>query len=156
MSHSAIDLLSRVDLPGSPSTMKKSSSCSDTNKASLQESDHPKTPPAKHRVVQRILQDKIQDIRGSRSLDSSPVLQPRRQLSVYRKDGSEIHMKSLDLCMYEMENQGEDDVPVGLMSQNSRGRLSFSLAYDVENECLTVCILEARLLRGVSSLRWVK
>ncbi len=52
-------------------------------------------------------------------------------------------MKSLDLCLYELS--GESELPVCLQSRENQGRLNFSVAYDEQNSCLTICILDAKL-----------
>ena len=55
-----------------------------------------------------------------------------------------IALRSLDLCLYELSNEA-DVLPTCLESRDNPGRLNFSVAYDSENMCLTVCVLDAKL-----------
>ena len=73
----------------------------------------------------------------SQSLSASNLFWARKHMGF-------INLQSLDLCLYELESEREKSL-VRMMSQDSQGRLCFSVAFDVENRCLTVCILEAKL-----------
>ena len=80
----------------------------------------------------------------SQSLSSSNLCRARRKFSP-------INLHSLDLCLYELDNEKEKPFTC-IMSQESRGRLCFSVAFDIENRCLTVCILEARLCDELNTI----
>ena len=73
----------------------------------------------------------------SQSLSAPNLFWARKQMGL-------LNLQSLDLRLYEPEIKKEKPL-VRMISQDSQGRLCFSVAFDVENRCLTVCILEAKL-----------
>lgn len=75
----------------------------------------------------------------SQSLSSSKLQRLKHCISF-------VNLQFLDLRLPE-EKSAQQKTPVltSLSSQESLGRLSFSVAYDMENKCLTVCILTAQL-----------